>query len=107
MGWYWQRVTKYPTVHEIDPHYKEHLAPYVNNIKVEKPCYKDLIWIMPQTEPALECLLLQPTVVFCGYASVPPTGIQAYGPTALDIFPSLVPVKDSEWILDIQAVLLN
>lgn len=52
---------------------------------------------MPQTEPAPECLLLQHTVVFCGYVSVPPAAIQAYGPTALYIFPSLVPIKDSEW----------
>lgn len=97
MAWSWQQVTKHPTVHEIDPNCKEHLAPYVNNTKVEKPCNKDLGCIMPQSEPALECLLLRCTVVFCGYVSVPPTGIQACGPTALYIFPSLVPIKDSEW----------
>ena len=97
MGWYWQLVTTHPTEHEIHPHYKEYLAPYVNNTKVEKPCYQDLSWLMPQTEPAPECLLLWHTVVFCGYVSVPPAALQAYGPTALYIFPSLVPVKDSEW----------
>ena len=80
VAWSWQRVTKHPTVHEIDPNCKKHLAPYVNNTKVEKPCNKDLGCIMPQTEPALECLLLRRTVVFCGYMSVPPTGIQACDP---------------------------